>query len=284
MGPAPLPEGYEASVEEWKKYRVGVLTDSTGWLRLVDLIWLDEGVNTFGSGESVDIRFPEGTISDFAGRFILADSTVRMEVDESAEITWKGDSVSNLTLIEGDHGDERIEVQHDPLIWFIDKRDDDQYGVRLFSLDTPKADAFEGFPAYPLDPAWHMRARFIPYPEGSTIRVVNVLGNEIDRPTPGRLEFTIDGNLYTLDAFEGSSGLFLMMADETNRTETYQAGRYLMVDPPDEDGYTVIDFNRAYNMPCSFNRFTTCQLPPPQNRLDVAITAGEQRPVDWDGI
>lgn len=76
----------------------------------------------------------------------------------------------------------------------------------------------------------------------------------------------------------------MIFADETNQTETYQAGRYMIIPHPDENNETIIDFNKAYNMPCAFNKFTTCQLPPPQNRLDVAITAGEKRPVEWEGI
>ncbi|MGH8196529.1 MAG: DUF1684 domain-containing protein, partial [Woeseiaceae bacterium] len=43
-----------------------------------------------------------------------------------------------------------------------------------------------------------------------------------------------------------------------------------------EDGHTVIDFNKAYNPPCAFSNFATCPLPPPQNRLPLAITAGEK--------
>jgi uncharacterized protein (DUF1684 family) len=37
-----------------------------------------------------------------------------------------------------------------------------------------------------------------------------------------------------------------------------------------------IDFNRAENPPCVFTDFATCPLPPPQNRLALEVTAGEQ--------
>jgi uncharacterized protein len=37
----------------------------------------------------------------------------------------------------------------------------------------------------------------------------------------------------------------------------------------------VVDFNRAYNPPCAFNVYSTCPLPPPENRLDLAVAAGE---------
>lgn len=112
---------------------------------------------------------------------------------------------------------------------------------------------------------------------------MNVLGEENDKESPGKVEFSIDGEIYSLDAFESKSGLFLMLWDETSQTETYQAGRYMIVPHPDEDGNVIIDFNKAYNPPCAFSVFTTCELPPSQNRLAVAIEAGEKRPVGWVG-
>jgi uncharacterized protein (DUF1684 family) len=36
------------------------------------------------------------------------------------------------------------------------------------------------------------------------------------------------------------------------------------------------DDHQAYNPPCAFNPFTTCPLPPPENRLTVRILAGEK--------
>ena len=42
------------------------------------------------------------------------------------------------------------------------------------------------------------------------------------------------------------------------------------------DGTAVLDFNQAYNPPCSFNPYTTCPLPPKENRLTVRILAGER--------
>ena len=69
-----------------------------------------------------------------------------------------------------------------------------------------------------------------------------------------------------------------MMWDSTATIDTYQAGRYMRVPLADEDGWTTIDFNRAYNPPCVFSAFSVCALPPPENRLRLAVTAGERRP------
>jgi uncharacterized protein (DUF1684 family) len=98
-------------------------------------------------------------------------------------------------------------------------------------------------------------------------------------PSPGILEFDLDGTVHTLHALEGDTRYFVIFGDSTNRTTTYQAGRFMYIDPPAEGtDLTVIDFNKAYNPPCSFSAFTTCQLPPDGNVLSVSITAGEKRP------
>jgi uncharacterized protein (DUF1684 family) len=282
LGPKPLPADYEQLHQEWLDYRISALTDTTDWLRLQNLIWFEEGENNFGSGSDQDIQFPEGSIPESAGTFILENGSVTMIVNNGVDIRHKGEPVDTLKMV-GDDIDERIHAKHGALTWFIDSRND-QRGVKVFSMDTPKADRFDGFPAYPLQQEWHHNARLVPHPEETTIEIANVLGEVVDEYSPGSIEFQIDGEIYSIDAFESSSGLFLMFTDSTNKTETYQAGRYMIVDLPGDDGYLTLDFNKAYNPPCAFNPFTTCQLPPQQNRLDVAIPAGEKRPVEWDGI
>ncbi len=275
----PVPEDYEQTVNEWKEYRIDRLTEPTGWLRLTDLIWLEEGENRFGSGENMGIRFPEGTIPEYAGVFTLDSGIVHMNVADDVLIENEGEPVDEKMIFDGEN---RPEFTHEDLIWYVDTRGD-QHGIRLYNQDSPEADQFEGFPFYPLDPEWHLKGRFVPAPDGHTITIVNVLGDTIERESPGSVEFRVDGELYSLDAFESASGLFLMFTDQTNRTDTYQAGRYMIIDLPDENGHTIIDFNKAYNPPCAFSKLTTCQLPPPQNRLDLTIPAGEQRPVGWEG-
>ena len=44
---------------------------------------------------------------------------------------------------------------------------------------------------------------------------------------------------------------------------------------PGPDGTVTLDFNRAANLPCAYTEFATCPLPPPENRLPVAVEAGE---------
>ena len=66
-------------------------------------------------------------------------------------------------------------------------------------------------------------------------------------------------------------------ADQTTGMDTYAAGRYLDIEPT-TTGYYTIDFNRAYNPYCAYNATYECPFPPPSNRLNVAIRAGEKAP------
>jgi len=103
----------------------------------------------------------------------------------------------------------------------------------------------------------------------------------------GTLQFTLKGQKLTLAAFveEGTrtiSSLFVPFADLTTGEETYPAGRYLDLHPTATGIYTI-DFNRAYNPFCAYNKTYECPLPPPSNRLKVAITAGEKKPPEQAG-
>ena len=85
--------------------------------------------------------------------------------------------------------------------------------------------------------------------------------------------------LFWLDAYGG--GVFLPFADATRGRETYGGGRYLLdtvkgADLGEEDGRLVLDFNFAYNPSCSYDPRWVCPLSPPENRLPVAVRAGEQ--------
>ncbi len=98
----------------------------------------------------------------------------------------------------------------------------------------------------------------------------------------GVLEFTLQGQPMSLGAFveDGTqqiSTLFVPFADLTTGKETYEAGRYLDLHPTATNIYTI-DFNRAYNPYCAYNKSYECPFPPPSNRLKMEIRAGEKLP------
>jgi uncharacterized protein (DUF1684 family) len=109
------------------------------------------------------------------------------------------------------------------------------------------------------------------------------VGTEEDGDVPGAAEFTLENKVFRLEPVLGASKqrLFFIFRDETSKTETYQAARFLYTDLPDhglaETGTLVLDFNQATNPPCAYTSFATCPLPPKGNVLAVAIAAGEKR-------
>jgi hypothetical protein len=85
-------------------------------------------------------------------------------------------------------------------------------------------------------------------------------------------------SLYWLEGYGG--GVFLPFGDATGGRETYGGGRYLLdtvkgADLGEADGRIVLDFNFAYNPSCSYDPRWVCPLSPPENRLTVAVRAGE---------
>ena len=66
-----------------------------------------------------------------------------------------------------------------------------------------------------------------------------------------------------------------MFNDLTAKSDTYPGGRFLDTSRW-SNGTVVLDFNRAYNPPCAVTPYATCPLAPKENRLAVAIPAGEK--------
>ena len=93
----------------------------------------------------------------------------------------------------------------------------------------------------------------------------------------GTLRFSLKGQPLQLTAFleEGSNQLFVPFSDLTSGTETYQAGRYMNLDPM-ATGIYIVDFNVAYQPYCYYNAEYDCPLPPAENRLKIPVRAGER--------
>lgn len=73
--------------------------------------------------------------------------------------------------------------------------------------------------------------------------------------------------------------LFLPFTDATTGNETYDSGRYIDLTIADiQNNQVVIDFNKAYNPYCAYvSGVYNCPIPPKENRLSIAIKAGEKK-------
>jgi len=160
----------------------------------------------------------------------------------------------------------------------------ERYGLRIKDSKAPARTQFHGLRWYPPDETYRVQAKWIPYNPPHQVAIPTILGTEVKSDVPGAAEFTLDGKMLRLEPILESPDekeLFFILRDTTSTTETYGAGRFLYTPLPDhglaEPGELVLDFNRAQNPPCAYTPYATCPLPPPQNRLPIAIPAGQQR-------
>ncbi len=267
---------YANEIEQYRTARLAELKSESGYLSLIGLFWLKEGENKFGSDPGNEIVLPKEKVSSGVGIFVLKNGVVRLEAPANSNITLADKLVTSLEL-KSDADDKPTVLHLGSLSLQIIKRSD-KLGVRVKDKDNPARSNFAGIESYPADQKWRLEARFEPYSPPKRMPIINVLDMESSEESPGAVAFEVEGTAYRLDAIKekGEPKLFMIFADSTSGKETYPAGRYLYVDPPDADGRMVIDFNKAYSPPCAFTKFATCPLPPKQNRLPFAVAAGEK--------
>jgi uncharacterized protein (DUF1684 family) len=273
---AAVGASYEQELEQWKAKRLASLKSEDGWLSLIGLFWLKEGENRFGSDPTGEIVLPDGKAPAQAGTLRLAAGKVTLEANPAAKVTSKGQPVNTLELQSDEKGSPTM-LEMGSLSFHVVKRGD-RLGLRVRDRENPARAAFKGTDYYPADRKWVVNARFEPYQPPKKVPIVNVLDMTTEEISPGALAFEVDGRPYKLEALkeQGSEQFFIIFADQTNKAETYAAGRYLYADPPGADGVVRLDFNRAYSPPCAFTKYATCPLPPSQNRLALRVEAGER--------
>ena len=272
-GNNPDPDSYYQELEKWKSGRVERLKSKDGWLNLAGLFWLEEGENTFGSGQENTVRFPAHA-PEHIGSYTLSDGKIHFTADQGVSVTREGSIIKEID-VKTDKSGEPTLLETGNFAWFI-KEQSGKFAIRLRDYEHPAIEEFHGIETYPADMDWIIEARFEAFDEPMELQIPNIIGTIEKGSCPGILHFKVGGQ--NLELYPTGSGdhLFLVFADETSGLETYGGGRFLYVSRPGEDGLVSIDFNRAYNPPCAFTPFATCPLPTRENFLSVSITAGEK--------
>lgn len=272
---------HRRGVLEWREARLARLQAPDGWLSLVGLHWLKRGNSYVGSGATKGVRLAVGP-EELGLLSVERDGTVRFRATAPG-VTIDGKPATSASVVlrsDADEGGATVVGFNQGDASFILLKRGPNYALRVRDALAPTRTNFPGLDYFEIDPAFRFDARFEPHPEGSTIGIVNVLGIEEQMANPGAVVFEKEGREFRLEAVdEGDGRLFLIFADRTSGHETYAAARFLYADPPGASGRTVVDFNRAYNPPCAFTDYSTCPLPPPSNRLDLRIEAGEKKPL-----
>lgn len=274
--PVVLTAEHQADIEAWRARRDQRLRSEDGWLTLVNLAWLEPGVNRVGAAPDSQVVLHGQGLPALVGTIAVGDSAVTFRPSPAVAVTVAGVRIGGEMTLVTDADGEPTTLAVGTIRFHVIRRND-RLAVRVKDTASPVRAAFQGMEYYPIDPAWRVVARFEPHQK--TIPVPNVLGWVEDSPSPGVAIFEKDGETYRLEPIlePGETDYFFIFGDRTNGRETYGAGRFLYSKPAGPDGTVVLDFNKSYNPPCVFSAYATCPLPPPQNKLPIELRAGETK-------
>ena len=275
---------WQTELESWRAQRATNLQAPEGWLSLIGLAWLKEGDNAFGSDLDSRIQI-EAKIPAHVGIVHLANGKLRLLPPAGGfpkDLKVDGHPAKEQDLF-ADDAEQPSKLTIGTITIIVINRDG-RFALRIKDPQAATRTDFHGLRWYAPNPAYRVTARWIPYSTPKMLDIPTVLGTTTHLPAPGAAEFTIDGQTVRLEPVledPKSTELFFIMRDATSKTKTYGAGRFLYTSLPDhgltQPGQLVLDFNRLINPPCAFTPYATCPLPPQQNRLSIAIPAGERR-------
>jgi uncharacterized protein (DUF1684 family) len=237
------------------------------------LFWLKPGENSFGTDPKNALVFPKGPAQ--AGSFNLQGKAVTAKFAAATNAIIAGKPVTSADLQPDASGNATV-VEIGSLRLYVIVRGE-RIGIRLKGLESDAIRRYRGPLFFPLDLSYRVTATWVPSDGKKTVDVPNVLGDVTPTPIAGTAVFKINGQELRLTDLGGDAAkeLFFVFSDPTSKINTYPGGRFLKAGPV-ANGTVVLDFNRAYNPPCSVTPYATCPLAPKENRLAVAIPAGEE--------
>ena len=276
----PDQDAYVDSVNQWRDRAEQGLKRDNGWLTLAGRFQMKLGINTFGTGKGNDIVFPPELIGTGPARLgtIAIDKAakrVTLRLSEGVSMTSDGEPFSGERVMSYST-QKRDWVSLGRISMHIIEREG-RYILRLADNESLVRKNFPGRIWYAINEKFKVDAKFIAYPPGKKLSIVNVIDEVSDEPCPGYVEFKLNGVKHKMDVVGDDEGMFFVMRDGTAGDTTYRPSRFLYVEKKPKPNETfTLDFNRAYNPPCAFSEFTTCPLPPQQNILKTRIEAGEK--------
>jgi len=276
-------EQWRQEISVWRAQHEKEVSAPDGWLTLAGLEWLKAGINSVGAAEGSAIKLPLQAPAKL-GLITVSGKTLQLLAPSGgfpAGLTIDGKPAREGQIhVGGDHAS--VIAWHSLTLLVLERGG--RFVVRIKDSASPNLTAFRGLNWYAPDAHFRITALWTPYTPPHIEKIPTVLGNTLDLPAPGVAEFTLDGRILRLEPVledPADKTLFFILRDETSKTTTYQAARFLHTNLPsnglDQPGVLMLDFNKLENPPCAYTPYATCPLPPDQNKLPVAIEAGEQR-------
>jgi uncharacterized protein (DUF1684 family) len=267
---------YRGEWEAWKSKRTKALLTPGRPLSYTALAWLHPGNNTIGASARSDVRLVGARVPATVGTLIRNGDQIRFEPAPGVAVTIDSQPATP-TILRTDADSLPSQVRVGSAGFRIAKRVD-SIGVRAWDAEHPSLRAFKGFSYFPLDQQWRIVGHFTRLPAPRNFAAPTESGVAEEYTVVGTVDATIAGTPYRLTAYDGGKKqLFITFADASSGEESY-GFRFLRANVDSMTGAVVIDFNFAYNPDCALSRFTTCPLPPPENRIRAKVLAGERPP------
>jgi len=237
------------------------------WLPLVGLYWLKEGDNAVGSNPRSEVILPASSPASVGTLRMMQGKVYLRPAGPSVLKLKKGQQATAMEVKE--------EVFTSGTVDFFLIRRGERVGVRVKDSASRALREFSHLQWFGVDASWRLTGKFTPWDKPHKISYDTVIpGLTEDYESPGTVTFRKNNIDYTLEPVRSEDQLFFVFRDATSGKTTYPAARYLYSDLP-RNGVVVLDFNTATNPPCAVTNFATCPLPPPRNRLQLGVTAGE---------
>jgi uncharacterized protein (DUF1684 family) len=265
---ATIDTAYRKQIEDYRQKREAALKADGGWLTVTGLFWLREGENTLGSDTNNDIVLPESVPASVGSIRLNHGSAVF--VPAWPAVTPNGQPATEKTLRTSGEPDV---LSVGPVDLFVIRRSE-RFGVRMKDRQSALRKHFTHIGYFPVREDWKIIGKFVPYESPQKLTFDTIIGEQETMSSPGYVEFEREGRVYRLLAAAQGKTLFFVIRDQTSGKTTYPASRFLHTGGP-VDGKVVLDFNKLENPPCAFTPYATCPLPPRENRLSIAIEAGE---------
>ena len=264
-----------AALAKFRADREASLKADNGWLTVDGLHFLNPGDNRIGSDSSNDIVLDYPSVPKVAGVITMNGQNVRIRAANGQTVTINDKSVAESELHGAFDSKPTDTIAFGPVTFFV-HYSGPRLALRVRNQQSELRSGFRGLSWYQATPAFRTVGTFAPYPEARTVQIPNILGDLEPFAAVGTVTFALNGSQHTMEAWQSGKRLWFVFRDRTSGRETYPSARFLYTDPPVE-GRVAMDFNYAQNPPCAYNPYTTCPLPPQQNRLPIEIQAGEKR-------
>ena len=264
-----------ASLVKFRADHEASLRTDTGWLTVAGPHFLNQGENSVGRGPANDIVLDLPGVPDQGAIIVLKGDQPYIKAVPGRTVTVNDQPVREAPLQRSGLGKPADIVSFGRVNFFV-HYSGPRLALRVRDLDSPLRTGFKGLRWFAPNQAYRVMARFTPYPAPKVMDMPNILGDLEPFTIVGTVSFTLGGMAHEMVAWRSGQRLWFVFRDLTSGKETYPAARFLY-QPFPAPGEFPLDFNYAQNPPCGYNPYTTCPLPPPQNRLKVSVAAGELR-------